>query len=69
MFLPPDNVCFSENVACFVFLKHPFWDSPFCLVTDELKDQYVKNRKGAGASRLVSELDETLTDTIVGVIN
>ena len=28
------NVCFSENLACFVFLKHPFWDSPFCLITD-----------------------------------
>ena len=22
------NVIFSENLACFVFLKHPFWDSP-----------------------------------------
>ena len=29
------NVRFSENLACFVFLKHPFWDSPFCLITDE----------------------------------
>ena len=28
------NVRFSENLACFVFLKHPFWDSPFCLITD-----------------------------------
>ena len=28
------KVCFSENLACFVLLKHPFWDSPFCLVTD-----------------------------------
>ena len=26
---------FSENSTCFVFLKHPFWDSPFCLITDE----------------------------------
>ena len=25
----------SENLAYFVFLKHPFWDSPFCLITDE----------------------------------
>ena len=24
------NVCFSENLACFVFFKHPFLDSPFC---------------------------------------
>ena len=30
------NVRFSENLTCFVFLKHPFWDSPFCLITDEL---------------------------------
>ena len=29
------NVCFSENLTCFVFLKHPFWDSPFCLITDQ----------------------------------
>ena len=28
------NVCFSEILACFAFLKHPFWDSPFCLITD-----------------------------------
>ena len=26
------NVRFSENLACFVFLKYPFWDSPFCLI-------------------------------------
>ena len=30
------NVRFSENLACFVFLLPPFWDSPFCLITDEL---------------------------------
>ena len=30
------NVRFSENLACFVFVKHPFWDSPFCLITDAL---------------------------------
>ena len=29
------NVLFSENLACFVFLKHPFWDSTFYLITDE----------------------------------
>ena len=27
---------FSENLACFVFLQPPFWDSAFCLFTDEL---------------------------------
>ena len=30
------NVRFSENLACFVFLKHPFWDSPFCLITNKI---------------------------------
>ena len=30
------NVCFPENLACFVFLKHPFRDFPFCLITDNL---------------------------------
>ena len=30
------NVCFSENLACFVFLKHPFWDLPFWLITNNL---------------------------------
>ena len=26
------NVCFSENLACFVILKHLFWDSPFAVL-------------------------------------
>ena len=30
------KVRFSGNLACFVFLKHPFWDSPFWLITNEL---------------------------------
>ena len=30
------NACVSEILACFNFLKHPVWDSPFCLITDEL---------------------------------
>ena len=25
---------FQKNLACFVVLKHSFWDSPFCLITD-----------------------------------
>ena len=29
------NVHFLENLACFVFLKHLFWDTPFYLITDE----------------------------------
>ena len=30
------NVRFSENLASFAFLKHPFWGSPFCLIADVL---------------------------------
>ena len=30
------NVRFSEDSACFLLLKHPFWDLPFCLITDDL---------------------------------
>ena len=26
---------FRKVLACFVFLKRPFWDSPFCLITDD----------------------------------
>ena len=33
------NVRFSENLACYVFLKQPSWDSPFCLITDELRKE------------------------------
>ena len=29
------NVCFLENLACCAFLKHPFWDSSFCLIIDD----------------------------------
>ena len=36
------NVRFSENFTCFLFLKHPFWDSPFCLITDEFLYLIVK---------------------------
>ena len=28
------NCGFSENLACFVFLKHPFWDSTLFVITD-----------------------------------
>ena len=30
------DVRFSENLACFVFLKHLLSDSPFCLITDDI---------------------------------
>ena len=29
------NFRFSENLVSFVFLKQPFWNSPFWLITDE----------------------------------
>ena len=29
--------CFSENLACLVLLKRPFWDSPFRLITNKIK--------------------------------
>ena len=29
------NFSFSEYLAGFVILKHPYWDSPFSLITDE----------------------------------
>ena len=50
-FLLPDtcayqevNVRFSENLVCFVFLKHPLWDSPFYLITDKLNILFRDNR-------------------------
>ena len=30
------NVRFSENLACFVFLQQPCWDSFFSLIVDEM---------------------------------
>ena len=27
----------SENLACFVFLKYPFRDSPSCFITNEIR--------------------------------
>ena len=30
------NARFSENLACFVLLKHPFWDLPFFHINDDL---------------------------------
>ena len=32
------NVRFSENLTCFAFLKQPFWDSLFCLITAKSED-------------------------------
>ena len=36
-----DKKCsFWKNLTCFVFLRHPFWDSPFWLITDDLYKRY-----------------------------
>ena len=37
------NVRFLGNLACFVFLKHPFWDSPFCLISHVFLSECLKN--------------------------
>ena len=29
---------FLENLVCVVFLKHLFWDSPFYLISDSMKE-------------------------------
>ena len=39
------NVCFSEILTCFTFLKHPFWDSPFCLIPDEIISKLIQKIK------------------------
>ena len=36
------SVPLSENLACFVFLKQPFWVSPFCTITNENILQEIK---------------------------
>ena len=30
------NVCFSKNLVCIVFLQNQFWAPPFCLITDKM---------------------------------
>ena len=36
------NVRFSENLECFVFLKHLFLDSLFCLTTSDMMVTFLK---------------------------
>ena len=38
------NISFSENLGRFVFLLPPSWDSPFCLITDELTLSFLSSR-------------------------
>ena len=35
------DVRFSENLTCFVFLKYPFLDLAFCLITNEIGNYLV----------------------------
>ena len=46
------NVCFLENVACFVFFKYPFWSSLFCLITDVL----IHNKKCKSGRKICCEM-------------
>ena len=39
------NIRFSKNLTCFVSLKHPFWDAPFCLTTNKILTQCKKSDK------------------------
>ena len=36
------NIRFSENLACYVFLKLPVWGSSICLITDDIKDLWLR---------------------------
>ena len=36
------NVRFSENLVCFVFMQHPFCDSPFCLIIDKFSVEHLR---------------------------
>ena len=38
------NVRCLENLVCFPFLLHPFRDSPFCLITDEVEKVNFKTK-------------------------
>ena len=35
------NVRFLENLTCFVFLKYPFWDSPFRLTANVIWERFI----------------------------
>ena len=45
-FLTPwyEHVRFSENLTCFVFLKHPSRDYPFCLIADVCVETGLESR-------------------------
>ena len=47
------NVRCLENLVCFPFLLHPFRDSPFCLITDEVEKVNFKFNKSKNFSHEV----------------
>ena len=51
------NIRFSENLACFVFLKQPFLDLPFCLITDDILEVFAitifEEWLGSGLTHLI----------------
>ena len=54
------NVCFSENFGCFVFLKHSFWDSPFCLITDDLTFRHVLTSNHMFGKAILDKMPECI---------
>ena len=47
---------FPKNLLYFVFLKHPFWDSPFSFITDQVPfyDVFSKDLRSFSTSQLRS---------------
>ena len=57
-------MCLSGGKKCsffgkFDFLQHPFWDSPFCVITDELTNKSLNcaNFQSSGIAKIISHLD------------
>ena len=55
------HVHFSENLACFVFSKQPFWNSTFCFITDDIVD-WMRNYIWDVAGHLVPSVLYNLTN-------
>ena len=58
------NVRFSENLVCFIFSKHPFWDSPFCLITVVLYHRNFAKTRSTENWRLLNQL--MLNTSLIG---
>ena len=56
------NARFSENLRCFVFLKHLFRDLPFCLITNELLVETMKSNLNEEVSNLTEEVQKLNTN-------